>query len=80
MTQKKEGEQISAEKKWNQIRIKSIWQKLCISGNYFSHRREVILRYCWGVKMSSGGRGLHSKVSEIWSLVSVPEPNTVHPL
>lgn len=47
--------------------MKSIWQKLCISGNYFSPRRNVILRYWWGVKMSSGGRGLQSEVREIWS-------------
>lgn len=80
VTQNKEGGPISAGKKWNQIRMKSIWQKLCISGNYFLHRREVISRDCLGVKMSNGGRGLQSEVSEIWSLVSIPEPNTVHPL
>lgn len=63
----REWAKISAEEKWNQIRMKSIWQKLCISGNHFSPRQNVILRYCWGVKMSSGGRGLQSKVREIWS-------------
>lgn len=63
----RDGGKISAEKKWNQIRMKSIWQKLCISGNYFSLRRNVILRYWWGVKMSSAGRGLQSEVREIWS-------------
>lgn len=47
--------------------MKSVWKKLCISGNYFSPRQKVILRYCWGVRMSSGGRRLQSEVRKIWS-------------
>lgn len=47
--------------------MKSILKKTCISGNYFSPRWNVILRYWWGVKMSSGGRGMQSEVREIWS-------------
>lgn len=47
--------------------MKSVWQKLCISGNYFCPRQNVISRYWWEVKMSSGGRGLQSEVREIWS-------------
>lgn len=53
--------------------MKSIWQKLCISGNYFSPRRNVgfffvFLRHWWGVEMSSVGRVLQSEVREICSL------------
>lgn len=75
----REGGKISAEKKWNRIRTKSIWQKLCISGNYFAPRRNATLWCWWGVKMSSGGRGLQSEVRDVWSQ-SLSLSQTVHPL
>lgn len=61
------GGKISAEKKLNQIRTKSVSQELFVSGNYFSPRQIVVFRYWWEVIVNSGGRELQSELREILS-------------
>lgn len=76
--QNKEEGQISKEKKWNQIRVKSVLQKLFISGNYFSESESYLAKLLESHNEQWWERAA-VKNGGVMVPVSVPEPNTVHP-
>lgn len=70
---------ISGAKWWIQIRMESIWQHYVFRGSCFCPKWNVSLLDWWEVAVNKD-EGSHQSWEMDSVPVSVPEPNTVHPL